>query len=89
MGDGEDGALVGLQAVLESLGRFEVQVVSGLVEEQGRRALELQQQDLEAGLLAAGEVAEPLVPLALPLLAAQHAHRGAAVARVEVPQDAH
>src|SRR5579863_2964499 len=87
VGDGEDGALVGLQAVLESLGRFEVQVVGGLVEEQGRRALELQQQDLEAGLLAAGEVAEPLVALALQLIAAKHAHRGAAVAGVQVPQE--
>src|SRR6185437_16660506 len=65
VGDGEDSALVGLQTILEGLGGFEVQVVGGLVEEQGRRALELQQQDLEAGLLAAGEVVEPLVPLAL------------------------
>ena len=53
VGDGEDGALERLEAVLERLGGLHVEVVGGLVEQQQRRAGELEQQDLEPGLLAA------------------------------------
>src|SRR5690606_40938599 len=64
VGDGQDRALERLQALLERLRRLQVEVVRRLVEEQGGDALEFQQEDLEAGLLAAGEPVEGLLGLA-------------------------
>lgn len=62
VGDSEDGALVGLEAGLEGVGGFEVEVVSRLVEQERGRALQFQQQDLEPGLLSAGQLAETWSP---------------------------
>ena len=43
------------EAGLQRLGRHEVEVVGRLVEQQHRRPGQLEQQDLEAGLLAAAD----------------------------------
>ncbi len=51
----EHGALERLQTRLQSLGRLHVEVVGRLVEEQQGRTRQLEQQDLEPGLLAAAE----------------------------------
>ena len=55
VGDGQDGALEVVDGPFQRLGRMQVQVVRGLVEEQQGGAGELQEQDLEPRLLAAGE----------------------------------
>ena len=62
------------EPVLERLGRLQVEVVGRLVEEQQRGAVELQQQDLEPGLLTAGQRLEELLRAPLQLVAAEHAH---------------
>ena len=59
---------------LERLGRHEVEVVGRLVEQEQRGAGQLEQQDLEPGLLAARQRLEPLLGAALELVAAEHAH---------------
>jgi hypothetical protein len=59
--DGENRALERLQTRLEGLGRLDVEIVGRLVEQQQRGAGELQQQDLEARLLAARQRLEPLL----------------------------
>ena len=64
-------------AVFERLGRREVEVVGRLVEQEQRGAVELEQQDLEARLLAARQRLERLVGAALQLVAAEAAHRRA------------
>src|SRR6185312_14923775 len=53
--DRQDGSLEGIDGLFQRLGRVQVQVVRGLVEQQQRCAGELQQQDLETRLLPAGE----------------------------------
>ena len=60
MGDREHRALVGLQALLQRLGAGQVEVVGRLVEQQQRGTGQLEQQDLQPGLLAAGQGAERL-----------------------------
>ena len=66
------------QAGLQRLGRHEVEVVGRLVEQQQGGAGPLQQEDLEARLLAARQRVERLLGAALQLVAPQHAHRRAA-----------
>ena len=68
MRDREHRALVGLQALLQRLGAGQVQVVGRLVEQQQRRAGQLEQQDLQPGLLAAGQGAERLPGATLQLI---------------------
>jgi 2-polyprenyl-6-methoxyphenol hydroxylase-like FAD-dependent oxidoreductase len=75
VGDREHGALVELQALLQRLGARQVEVVGRLVEQQQRRAGEFQQQDLEPGLLAAGQGAERLPGTGLQLVPGQRGHR--------------
>jgi hypothetical protein len=53
VGHGHRGAGEGFQAVLQGLRRLQVQVVGRLVEQQQRGAGQLEQQDLEPGLLTA------------------------------------
>ena len=84
----EHGSLVGLQAVLERLGGLEVKIIRRLIEQKRGRSLQFEQQDLEPGLLPAGQPAELLVALAVQFIPAQHAHRGTAVPGIRVPQDA-
>ncbi len=71
----EHRAVEALQPLLERLRAVEVEVVGGLVEQQHRRAGQLQQQDLQPGLLAAGQGVEDLVGLAVQLVALQDADR--------------
>ena len=75
MRDREHRALVGLQALLQRLGAGQVQVVGRLVEEQQRRAGQLEQQDLQPGLLAAGQGAERLPGARLQLVPGERGHR--------------
>ena len=64
MRDREDRALEARERVLERLCRDEVEVVGRLIQQEQRRARELEQQDLEAGLLAARQRLERLLRLA-------------------------
>src|SRR5947208_3001704 len=73
--DREHRALVGLQPLLQRLGAGQVQVVRRLVEQQQRRAGQLEQQDLQPGLLAAGQGAERLAGTAAQLVTGQRGHR--------------
>src|SRR4051812_24806845 len=61
MGDRQHRALERREAVLQRLGGVQVEVVRGLVEQQQRRATELQQQDLEPRLLPTGQRLEHLL----------------------------
>ena len=74
-----DGAVEGLQRLLERLGAEHVEVVGRLVEQQQRGAGQLEQQDLEPRLLAAGQRAERLIALLLQAVSAQRTHRPAAI----------
>ncbi len=65
------------ETVLERLGRHEVEVVGRLVEQEQRRAADLEQQDLEPGLLPTAQRLERLVCAAVDLVPAEHAHRRA------------
>ena len=56
--DGEHGALEAVQRLLERFGRDEVEVVGRLVQQQQRRARQLEQQDLEPRLLPARKCLE-------------------------------
>ena len=60
VGDRDDGAEERVERLLERLGRREVEVVGRLVEQQQVRARQLEQQDLEPRLLAAGQRLERL-----------------------------
>ena len=73
VGHREHRAVEGLQRLLQRLGRQHVEVVGRLVQQQQGRAGQLQQQDLEPGLLAAGQRPEVLVALLVQLVAAQRA----------------
>ena len=75
VGHREHRALVGLQALLQRLGARQVEVVGRLVEQQQRRAGQLEQQDLQPGLLAAGQGAERLPGAHVQLIAGQRGHR--------------
>ncbi len=79
------------EAVLERLGAREVEVVGRLVEEEQGRAAELEQQDLEARLLAARQGVEVLLGRLGELVAVQDARRllprQAAAALVATVQD--
>ena len=55
MRDRDDGALEAVQRVLERLAGVDVEVVGRLVEQQQVVALELEAEDLQARLLAAGQ----------------------------------
>ena len=66
-------ALEGLQAGLERLGALDVEVVGRLVEQQQRRAGQLEQQDLEPRLLAPAERLELLLSRVGELVAVEHA----------------
>ena len=61
MGHREDRAVEGVEGLLQRLGRDEVEVVGRLVEEQQGRARQLEQEDLEARLLTAGQGLEALL----------------------------
>ena len=75
MGDREHRALVGLQALLQRLGARQVEVVGRLVEQQQRGTGQLEQQDLQPGLLAAGQGAERLPGARLQLVPGERGHR--------------
>ena len=75
VGDREHRALVGLQALLQGLGARQVEVVRRLVEQQQRGAGQLEQQDLQPGLLAAGQGAERLPGARLQLVPGERGHR--------------
>src|SRR5580692_4041379 len=53
VGNREHGSLVGLQAVLERLGRLQVKVIRWLIEQKCGRPLHFEQQNLEPRLLPA------------------------------------
>ena len=71
----QDGALEGVETGLQGLGRLHVEVVGRLVEQEQRGAGELEEQDLEASLLAAAEGLEGLLRLHAELVAVEHARR--------------
>ena len=62
MGDDEDGALVGLDVLLQPDGGVQVQVVGGLVQQQDLRVHQDQAGQVDPGLLAAGQVGKELFP---------------------------
>ena len=62
VGDGDDGARVGGQVLLEPQHGLGVQVVGGLVEQEEVRLLQQQLAQRDAALLATGEVCDRLVP---------------------------
>ena len=70
-----DRAVEGRQALLQRLGRDEVEVVGRLVEQQQRRAGQLEQQDLQPRLLAAGQRLERLLGGVRQLVAVQRPRR--------------
>ena len=74
VGHREHRALVGLQALLQRLGARQVEVVGRLVEQQQRRAGQLEQQDLKPGLLPAGQADEALPRARLQFIAGQRRH---------------
>ena len=80
VGDGDDGALVLLQVLLQPVDAFGVEVVGGLVEEQDVGLLQEQAAEGHAAALATAEVAHQLVLVG----AAQGVH-GAFQLLVEVP----
>src|SRR4029453_19410831 len=61
VGHSDDRALEGIQAQLQRLGGLQVEIVGRLVKEQQRRAAQLEQQDLEAGLLTSRQRLESLL----------------------------
>src|SRR6476659_7013199 len=75
VGHGDDGALEAVEPLLERLGRLEVEVVGGLVEQQHGRARQLEQQDLEARLLTARQRLELLLARPGQLVAVERAGR--------------
>ena len=75
VGHREHRALEGLEPLLQRLGRLHVEVVGRLVEQQQRRAGQLEQQDLEARLLAAGQRLEALLGGVRQLVAVQRPRR--------------
>ncbi len=75
VGNREHRALVGIQALLQRLGARQVKVVRRLVEQQQRGAGQLEQQDLQPGLLAAGQGAERLPGARLQLVPGERRHR--------------
>ena len=75
MGDRDDGADERVERLLERLGRREVEVVGRLVEQQQVAAGQLEQQDLQAGLLAARQRLERLLGAAVEPVAPQRRHR--------------
>ena len=82
MGHREDRALEGGQTLLERLRGLDVEVVGRLVEQEERRPGQLEQQDLEARLLPAGQRLEGLLPRVRELVAVEDpAGRLAAQAR--------
>src|SRR4051794_28693155 len=93
VGDGENGALERGERLLQGLGREDVEVVGRLVEQEERRAGELEQQDLEPRLLAPRHRPERLLSLVGEPVAAQRRHRPAPVdaraARLAVPEQVH
>ena len=71
VGDREHRARIALEALLQRLGAGQVEVVGRLVEQQQRRAGQLEQQDLQPRLLAAREAGEALPRARLQLVARQ------------------
>lgn len=57
----DDRPVEGFQPLLQRLGGLDVEVVGGLVQQQERGAGQLEQEDLEARLLATGERVELLL----------------------------
>jgi hypothetical protein len=53
VGDGHDGALESGESLFQRLRADQVQVVGWLIQQEQGRPTQLQQQDLQAGLLAA------------------------------------
>src|SRR5664280_287106 len=60
VGDRDHGALEGRQGGLQRFGRMQVEAVGRLVEQQQRRAGQLEQKDLQPRLLSSGEGVERL-----------------------------
>ena len=73
VGHREHGSLERLEPLLERLGGLHVQVVGRLVEQQQGRSGQLEQQDLEPGLLPSAEALELLLGGVGELVAVQHA----------------
>jgi hypothetical protein len=61
VGGGDHCALEGIEPLLQRLGGLQVEIVGRLVEEQQRRTAQLQQQNLEAGLLTSRQRLESLL----------------------------
>ena len=61
VGDGKDGALKGIQILLQPLCGAEVQMVGGLIQQQDVRVLQNEPGQVDPGLLAAGELIEELL----------------------------
>ena len=66
---------------------MQIEVVGRLVEQQQGGAVEFEQEDLEAGLLAARQCLELLLGLLRQLVAPQFTHGGGQVERVLGPQN--
>src|SRR5438874_5409805 len=67
VGDCENRAVVGRKPVFERLRTGDVEVVGRLVQQKKGRALDLQEQDLEARLLPSGQRLECLISLVVQL----------------------
>ncbi len=72
--DGDHGPFECRQTGFEGLGGSNIEVVGRLVEQQQRCSAELEQQDLETSLLAAGKRFPHLIARTLELIATQQAH---------------
>ena len=75
VGDRDDRALEAVERGLERLGGVDVEVVGRLVEQQQVVALELEAEDLQPRLLAAGERVVGAVGRVLQAVAGERAHR--------------
>ncbi len=62
MGDGQHGALVTVQILLQPFGGPEIQVVGGLVQQEDVGILQNQAGQVDPGLLPAGEGGKKLPP---------------------------
>jgi len=69
--DRDDRAVERFEPLLERVSRVQVEVVGRLVEQQHRRAAQLEQEDLEPSLLPAGQRVEGLLGRPSELIAVQ------------------
>jgi len=74
VGHENDSAAERSERGFKCLGRRDVEIVGWFVEQQQSRATGLEQQDLDAGLLTAGQRREVLIRLLVQLVAAERGH---------------